>query len=269
MTKSFKLKSSKTLWSFWNTLFIVLVIIVVFVVGFYFKDFLVRPGVALILPINHLTDWFANLIYAFGSINKSSQTVQELNSLRGEVGQLEARLISLESENNFLKSQLGLNESLKFVPMVASVIANDSIGFIDFGILNVGSNNGIQKNMNVLGENQILIGRVGETYNKTSQMIFLSDPLSKVSAKTESASGIVIGRLHGGLIFDFVPKNQSLKEGDVVISSGLDGIFIQGLPIGRVKQVINIDSEIYQQAVIEPFIDYTSVGSVLIIEGVQ
>ena len=125
----------------------------------------------------------------------------------------------------------------------------------------------IKENMNVVGSDGVLVGRVGKVSGKMSQVILLSDPLSRISVRTEKASGIVIGRLNSNLLFDLIPKDQQIKPGDLVVSSGLDGVYAPGLPIGRIKKVININSSIYQQAVVEPLVEYGQLNEVLVIEG--
>lgn len=263
MNKTYKIKSTKWLIGFWNFIFIALIIALIFSFGTSIKANTAFLWVYFIKPFNSVSNWVIDLSKG---LSRSGETGQ--NSLNDLIkfSNIEAKLIELQAENEFLKSQLGLKDKINFVPLVAQIFNFDSFRFNDFVNIGLGSSHGVRENMNVVGPSEVLVGRIGQVSDKKSQLILLSDPLSKISARTDKASGIVIGRLNSNLLFDLIPKNQRLKPGDLVISSGLDGIYVAGLPIGRIKRVINLNSSIYQQAIIEPLVDYSQLNEVLVIE---
>mgnify|MGYP001578055354 CR=1 FL=1 len=264
-----KIKSARKLIGFWNLIAVVLVVVIIFWLGTIFKN--KTPSVWLVLtePFNRVSSWLASMIPRFEGF-KNAQIQQRLIAEKvKELSSLEAQVSALKSENEFLKSQLGLKNKVNFVPLVAHIINRDSLGLVDFLRVNLGSKDGVGKNMNVLGQNGVLVGKVESAELKSSRVILLSDPLSRVTAKTNNASGVVVGQLKSSLIFDLIPKNQLVKPDDLVVSSGLDGIYIPGLPIGRVKKVINLDSELYQQAIIEPLVNCTELSDVLVIQGLK
>jgi rod shape-determining protein MreC len=53
--------------------------------------------------------------------------------------------------------------------------------------------------------------------------------------------------------------------GDTVVSSGLDGVFLKGLPVGRVSDVIRPDSGIFQEVSVTPYVDFERLEEVLVI----
>lgn len=69
------------------------------------------------------------------------------------------------------------------------------------------------------------------------------------------APGIVngSGEEKDSLVVDFIPSWIKIKEGDRVVTNGLDGIFFKGIPVGVVKSVI--DKESYQKAIVKPYAD--------------
>jgi rod shape-determining protein MreC len=60
-----------------------------------------------------------------------------------------------------------------------------------------------------------------------------------------------------------------IKVGDTVVSSGMDGIFPKGLPIGKVVNIANQESGIFQSIAVSPFVDFNSLEEVLIVPATR
>lgn len=269
MSAPIKIKPTRHLFNFWQVVFALTLLAALLWFGSQLKSVVSVASSSLLIPFQYLGAKVASLGEIFSQDKLVSSDTEHLQTELSQTGLFEAQLMQLAEENAFLKSQLGLKERAAFVPYIASIINSDALGFVDFVRITVGSEDGVSEAMNVIGSSQVLVGKVGKVYNNTSQVVLLSDPQSRVSAKTETAQGIIIGQLGAPLILDLVPKHQQLQIGDLVVSSGLDGLYVPDLPIGRVVKVININSQVWQQAIVEPLVNYRELNKVLVIKGLQ
>lgn len=268
-SRPIKTESGKVLMGAWYIVFWLFIVFAVVWCGSLLKTNMPTVWIYIAKPF----DAFYNVAHIVGVALSEIGTTQELhkkiNQQRVYVDELETKLALVQQENSFLKSQIGLRTPVAIIPYVAHISVKDPFGFANFVTADLGFHQGVKEFMNVVGEGRALVGRVGAVRENSSQIILLSDPLSRVSAQTQNAHGVVVGQLRSELIFDLIPKQSTLAEGDIVYTSGLDGIFIPGLPIGRIKNIINNQSDIYQRAIIEPSLEYSQLSEVLIIQGFQ
>ena len=82
-----------------------------------------------------------------------------------------------------------------------------------------------------------MIGRITEVNYLSSRALLISDLNSKIPVMIEpsGAKAIMSGTGKNYAILDFLPKNQKLENDNIVYTSGSDGIFSAGIPIGKIK----------------------------------
>ena len=73
--------------------------------------------------------------------------------------------------------------------------------------------------------------------------------------------------LGSDIVFDLIAKNKKPEEGNLIISSGTDGLWPRGLLIGRVKRVKSEDSQVFNTADIELLADFRNFDNVFVIKG--
>jgi rod shape-determining protein MreC len=119
-----------------------------------------------------------------------------------------------------------------------------------------------------------LVGRVTKVSRRSSRVTLLTDETSAVSALDlrTGAAGIVGHGIAAGdaLVLDRVTKADVVNAGDVVITAGwrsgrLASIYPRGIPIGIVTSVGQLDTDIYKRIEVDPFVDFTSLDSVLVL----
>lgn len=206
------------------------------------------------------------------------------------------RIKGLENENAALRRQLILNTlnkdklerleklkaSLKFTdneanPKIISsrIVARNSGRYITSFTVSAGSDNGISQNAIAVSDKG-LIGRVFEVSSRYSKIISLLDNRAPVSFKIlgkDEITGVISNdiRIEGekkeqanlinGYTFNI---NSPIKENDIVITSGM-GAFPEGIPIGRVKVILEDKQDLLKYVIIEPFADFESIEEVMII----
>jgi len=121
--------------------------------------------------------------------------------------------------------------------------------------------------MTVLSTNGSLVGRIVYVGATTSRVLLITDVSSSVSAVVQSsrAYGVVNGQRSGTLLMKYIRQGEQLKTGDIVVTSGVGGVFPEGFMVGRVTDVRQIDIEMFQEARVDSQVDFDRLETVLVI----
>ena len=215
-----------------------------------------------------------------GWIGDLTRAKSENEKLRDELDRLRQELIQNQTalrENELLRALLGYRDSRRFPKdyrgIAATVIARPPSQFQQQVVLARGSNDGIHVHDPVVTSDG-LVGQVTKVARNVAQVTLLTDGTSAVSTvdlKTTAAGILRHGQASGGsLILDRVTKDQVVLRNDVVVTAGwragkLSSIYPRGIPIGVVTSVGQLDTDLYKQIEVRPFVDFSSLESVLVL----
>lgn len=175
-------------------------------------------------------------------------------------------LKELELSHDRLRKLFGFKETLQKRVVAAEVIGRDPSPWFKTIIVNKGSRDGVERGMPVVIPEGIagLVTDVSKTYAK---ILLVVDQNSAVDAliQRNRARGIVKGEPSGELLLQYVQRKYDVHEGDVVVSSGLDGVFPKGIRIGYVHAVDKPDSGIFQRLAVTPYADFEKLEEVLVV----
>jgi len=217
-------------------------------------------GSRLVAPLQ------AAVAHAFGAVAATLDTVHRAGKLReqneiyrDQVDRLQAemvRLRELELENQDLRNLLGLRQQAPPGEMVAvRVVARDPLPFVQALIVDGGSDQGIREDLPVVTWRG-LVGRVVDVQPTSARVLLVTDANSSISGRVQNpesrATGLVRGRNDDWLLMQYIGQQEQVQTGDVVITSGLGGIFPAGMPLGKIVQVRRRDQEMFQEALVEP-----------------
>ncbi|WP_236403746.1 rod shape-determining protein MreC [Microaerobacter geothermalis] len=196
-----------------------------------------------------------------------------LKSNLEKFAQVSAELNRLKDENQRLREMLDAKESMSdYKLLVAEVIARSPDRWNNVIIIDKGSKNGIKKDMAVLSPKG-LIGSVQRVANFSSSVQLLTDvergsQISVVVQGDQSVFGIIEGYIfeEGLLVMRKVPIESPLKPGQMVVTSGLGGVFPPGLLVGEVTQVVTGDYGLTQMAYVKPAADFYRLNEVFVVE---
>jgi len=193
----------------------------------------------------------------FKSIGRIPGLLQENKALSLEVARLTAeqsRWESLRRENDELRGLLGFKARAGFDLTPAKVIARTSDGWWQTIRINKGSADGIKEHLAVISVNG-LVGKVTAVSRNTADILLISDPSFRVTSRIPRTGsfGVVSGRGPSwqGDVFcrmEFIHKDNEIKPGDEVVSSGLGGVFPENIPIGYIDRFARDPSGLYQHA---------------------
>jgi rod shape-determining protein MreC len=218
--------------------------------------------------------WFSSRFVAvqdFLTAPRDMAALQQRNSaLELEVSELQAQVIQLQQEVGQTQILAALvdfaqaNSENKY--KAAAVIGRDPSPFLQYVIINVGSNNGIQRGMPVV-TNQGLVGRVDAVIADAARVQLITDPASRVNVRLQNAQtdASLLGSVTGDVTLDLIPQDVNLEPGDLVLTSGLGGGYPPDLIVGQVVNVRTRDFDLFQQATIQPVVDFNRLQIVLVI----
>ena len=250
--------------------FFLLAVFVIFLLGRF--TFLGKP---LNIP-GFVVNSFSYLFDKFNIFHKFTGHVRQWKSLSAQNERLEkenndllaglARIDILEEENAFLKKAAGIKETFGKNIVYAHVF-NFNLGHDGYNVLlNKGTIQGIAKDDVVITEEQVLVGIIQEVSANSSRVLFVSDTKFRITAKVigSATSGIVKGALSQGMYFDLVAKEDEIKEGDILISTGND-LFPAALIIGKVAHVEVSESQTFKKIRIDRPVAIKYLGRVIIL----
>jgi rod shape-determining protein MreC len=133
-------------------------------------------------------------------------------------------------------------------------------------IINIGSNDGILAGMPVVTDKG-LVGRVDAVIAEAARVQLVTDSASAVNVTLQESSteAMLVGSITGDLSLDMISQDATVQVGDIVLTSGLGGSYPPNLLVGQVINVRKLDYELFQQASIQPNVDYDRLQFVLII----
>lgn len=195
----------------------------------------------------------------------------EVDALRARAQELErqvARLGESELENARLRQLLDFRQALTGQLLTTRVIGHDATGLSRTITIDQGSSAGVARGAAVLAPGG-LVGQVFLVSPHAARVMLVTDHNSGVDAVVQRTRGrgIVEGTADGRCGLKFVKRTEDLQVGDLVLSSGLDGIFPRGLPIGRIAAVDKQGQGLFQYAHIEPAVDMDALEEVLVTLG--
>jgi rod shape-determining protein MreC len=228
----------------------------------------------LLTPLAAIQRGIAGTVAGVGRLFPSNPDTADLQQ---RIEDLEAQVIALEAENVELKEneadlQLlsGLLDYERSQPdnryAAANVIGRDTSAFLGYIMIDLGSDDGMARDMPVV-TSQGLVGHIVELTCCTAKVQLITDANSAVNARLQASrdEGVVVGRFGGVLELEYLSQQAEVAPGDVVLTSGLGGTYPEGLVVGRVSATQRQDYEVLQKAVLVPAVDFNRLEIVLII----
>lgn len=225
-------------------------------------------------PLVDAQSWLSTRVQAvedFLTVPRDVTFLQEENSnLKNEISQLQAEILILKQQVSETEILYALLDFARTRPenkyIAASVIGRDPSPFLNYVIIDHGSDDGIFKGMPVVTQ-QGLVGRIDAVTATAARIQLINDPNSIVNVRLENAKieAEVNGSVSGDLTLEMVNLDANLKEGDLVVTSGLGGMYPADILIGQVLSPSKPENSLFLQASIQPVVDFSNLRAVLVI----
>ena len=202
----------------------------------FIKDTIYRGSVVVSYPFKSFKYVSNKAKDHINFYNDYTNLIKENEQLKNNISKSDY----LELENNQLRKLIDdqMDSSTNLVS--SKVILDKQSPYLHSFILNSGSNKKIKKGMAVLdGKN--FVGRIIDVNFFSSRVLLVSDLNSKIPVVIEPSGSQAILSGHGKDVptLEYLPENHSVQNGNKVYTSGKEGLFSPGIPIGEVEMFIN------------------------------
>jgi rod shape-determining protein MreC len=178
-----------------------------------------------------------------------------------------SRYRELLATHERLRSLLQFKELIHRPVVAAQVIGLDPTGWFKSVIIDKGKNAGLKWDMPVVNASGV-VGRIVSVSNNYAKVLLVIDQNSAVDCLTQRSRdrGMVKGTSGHACKMDYVAKSSDAAVGDLVITSGLGGVFPKGLPVGTITGVKEGDGKLFKEIDVIPSVDFSKLEEVLVIQ---
>jgi len=227
------------------------------------------PAISGIIGNSTTTLFYYPFFKLKSTLESMARTSEENVALRASLTEMSTRLQLYNetiTENKRLRALLGFVPPKGFKIVPAEIIGVYGSGIPNSVQINMGVENSIEVNQTVINRNG-LAGRVAGVSNDYSVVYLLTDPRCRVAARISRSreQGIIRYNLNTGMYLDNLPRQGDVQVGDTVITSGLGGIFPEGLVIGIVKTVAAPEREFFYDITVEPAVDFNGLDELYVL----
>ncbi len=254
---------------------LILVAVSLISVSFYFKS-PEKTGFFRKITLEAAAPLGSAVNSALGSIGMAWNRYVLLVELEEKNRELERTVASLTREVNDrremslecirLRGLIDMKNDVGFPAVAARVAGRNRLSVFRTVLINKGTADGIETGFPVVAAEGVA-GRIIEVSWNVSKVLLLVDYNSNIDALVQRnrCQGVLQGAGSSGCELKYVQRSQDVQVGDVVISSGLDGIFPKGLLLGTVAAVEKKDSGLFQRIKVYPTLDIAKLEEVLVI----
>jgi rod shape-determining protein MreC len=230
-------------------------------------------AVGAVTPLEKLLSWaqtssgnvWHNYFYLRGVRAENRELKHEIEQMRIE----RARITQDADQAHRLQALLGFKEQFISQTVAAQVIGGTGSELSRSVYIDKGERDGIKPDMAVLTRDGI-VGKVLHVYRSTSLVLLIDDQTSGVGSILEKSrlQGILRGTSSGEVVLEKVMSDETVPEGEQVLTSGGDGIFPKGLPVGTVTKV-KTGSDLFLNIHVRPAADLSRLEEVLVVTKVD
>ena len=204
---------------------------------------------------------WTNYFWLHGARNENRQLQAKVRDLTLQLENLQ----QAQKENERLQGLLGLSDSLVYRTITAKVVGRTPDFMSKTIYIDHGSEAGIAPDNPVLSSSGV-VGRVVfvTRYHSQIQLISNADASTGVMVERTRSPGVLKGSGDSMLNLDYISNTEQINAGDLLISSGLDGIYPKGLPVGKVAESHKGNS-VFRSIKVEPAADLVHIEEVLVL----
>lgn len=199
-------------------------------------------AISIVTPLTrsvvHTQDWFSDTWHNYVWLRNVRKENEDLKNQLVQMKMREVRLVEDANQARRLQLLLGFKEPHILKTLPAQVISTTGSDFARAIYIDKGSKDGIAADMPVVVP-QGIVGKVLKVFPTTSLVLLINDPSSGAGVILEKSRlrGTLKGSASGATIMNQVMSDEKVEPGEHIITSGGDGVFPKGLPVGTVMSV--------------------------------
>ncbi len=202
----------------------------------------------------------------FASLVRLQQENAELRQRQTAQASLLLRQAHLDEENRRLRALLDMRDRIDVPTQAAEILYAARDPFSRRVVINLGSTHGIEAGQAVIDDIGV-IGQVTRAFPLSSEVTLLTDKNQAIPVQVARTGqrAVLAGAGSGVLELKFMSTNADIQQGDTLITSGLDGIFLPGLPVARVEAIDRDNSFSFARIECAPLAGVERHGQVLLL----
>lgn len=229
--------------------------------------------ISIVTPLTrsivHTQDWFSDTWHNYVWLRGVRKENEDLQNQLVQMKMREVRLIEDANQARRLQLLLGFKEQYVTQTMPAQVISTTGSDFARAIYIDKGSKDGIATDMPVIVP-QGIVGKVLRVFPTTSLVLLINDPTSGAGVILEKSRlrGTLKGSASGATMMNQVMADEKVEVGEHIITSGGDGVFPKGLPVGTVASV-NPGQDLFLNIRVRPAAPVGRLEEVLVITKME
>jgi rod shape-determining protein MreC len=199
-------------------------------------------------------DALANMGTYFSSISALQKEVRDLKSQQVAMAQAMQQAQLQMAENAQLRRLMDAREHLPVRSQMSEILYDARDPSTRRVVLDRGTRNGVKLGLPVI-DNAGVVGQVTRVFPFTSEVTLLTDKEQAIPVQVlrNGLRSVAYGRGQSGLLdLRFVAPNADIQVGDVLVTSGLDGVYPAGLAVAKVIQVENVAQGAFGRVICQP-----------------
>lgn len=198
------------------------------------------------------------------------QVHHENESLKEQVTSLEQKLIDYQEayvENLRLRRLLDFRSTIETETIAAQVVLHDLTGWFQTLMIDKGFRDGVAPDMAVVNDEGV-VGRVLDVSDRYARVLLVTDAGSSIDAivQRNRVRGVLGGKDANTCVLKYVRGNLDVQVGDLIVTSGKDGVFPKGLRLGTVQGVYRDPLDLFQRIDVKPVVRLSALEELLIVK---
>ena len=257
-------------------IFYILVSLAIFVVDLRFRSLdLLRQSVALVVdPVQRVAQTPGSLVDHARSYLQGMQSLQhendELRHAKLNTAPNLLRLEQLETENERLRKLLVVKEREQAAGQVAQILYTARDPFSRKVVVDKGQQSKIVAGQPAIDEAGV-VGQVTRVFPFSAEITLITDKDQAVPVQIVRTGqrSVVFGLGNGQLELRYMPANADVQVGDVLVTSGLDSVYLQGFPVAKVVDIEREGAYSFARIFATPIAGVENFGEVMILDPRQ
>jgi len=228
----------------------------------------------VVSPLTSLQTWVSQQYQGVEVFLSSSQDIREIRQqnteLEAENARMQAQIVELQQQLVEYKILSALLEFARANPehkyIGASVIGRDPSPFLNYIIINRGSDDGLKRGMPIVTQNG-LAGRIVQVTASGARVSLITDPVTRINVRIEPSrsAAVLTGSITGDITLEQIPQAADVNPGNLILTSGLGGNYPANIIIGQITSIKSRENDIFQSASVQSVTDFDDLNIVLVI----
>ncbi|MBI5970044.1 MAG: rod shape-determining protein MreC [Deltaproteobacteria bacterium] len=205
---------------------------------------------------------WSHYVYLIGTAEENDELKKNISALRSENNRLREEI----NLSRRLKDLLEYRDAAKFDTTGANILSYNANDWSRTVLINKGKDDGIRKDLAVITPAGV-VGRVIETGGKTGSVLLNTDSRSNIDVYVQRTrvKGVAEGNGNGGMALKYIRLDDDVMVGDMLLTSGISGIFPKGLPVGEIVRIEKGKDNFFIYIEARPAVDFKTLEDVLVV----